>query len=358
MAARSDLDPAGSGQLATTRLRVGFIGCGAQASHAIWPCLRYAPVEVAWACDLDAQRAEQNRRAFGAERATTDLREVLGDDSVEAVFLIGPPAMQHELGLEVLDAGKHLFIEKPPGETHAHALELEAASRRAGVQCQVGFQKRFALAYGMAREIASRPEFGGVRLCKLNYSHCRFPSRWEHLSDWRAHLIYMSVHPLDLVRFFMGDPVAAHLLKRTASDGRNTCTLTLQYESGASALLNMSACDPLVQEWVELSGANQLIAVHNLVELKHWLEPDADIAALHDDAIHVWHPEFTIPYGQADSLRLQGYAGQVIEFAEGLLEGRSISPSIADGVAAMRFVEFIEQADEGVSEVDARTLTG
>ena len=66
----------------------------------------------------------------------------------------------------------------------------------------------------------------------------------------------------------------------------------------------------------------------------------------------VWHPQFAIPYQQADSMWLQGYAGEVVEFAAAILEGRSVESSITDGVAAMRFVEAIDAAPDGVSQLD------
>lgn len=328
-------------------LRIGFIGCGDFATSTIWPCLRYAPIEVAYACARRPERAERNRKRFGAERATIDVDEVLRDGSVPAVFVVGPPSMQYEIGLRALEHGKHVFTEKPPADTLKQALELEAAAARHGVQCQIAFQKRFALAYQMAREAASQPEFGGVRLCKVNYSHWYQP-------DWHTHLSIMSVHPLDLVRFFMGDPAEAHVLKRSDDGGRNTCVLTLLYESRASAVVNMSANDPHVQEWVELSGANQLIAVRNMVEYKHWAD-GGDVETsfqMNPAAAGVWHPEFAIPYRQGDSMWLQGYAGEVVEFASAILEGRPVSPSIADGVASMRYVGAILAAPEGVSQLE------
>jgi predicted dehydrogenase len=164
----------------------------------------------------------------------------------------------------------------------------------------------------------------------------------------------MSVHPLDLVRFFMGDPVEAHVLKRSFDDGRNVCVLMTQYHSGASAVVNMSSNDPHVQEWVELSGANQLIAVRNLVEYRQWDEASDHTASflLNDRAVGVWHPEFAIPYQQADSMWLQGYAGELVEFATAVLEGRPVRSSIADGVAAMRYVEAIAAAPDGVTRLE------
>jgi myo-inositol 2-dehydrogenase / D-chiro-inositol 1-dehydrogenase len=328
-------------------LRIGFVGCGAFATSTIWPCLRYAPIEVAYACARRPERAERNARRFGAEHATTDVSRILNDDSVPAMFVIGPPDMQYQIGLQVLEAGKHLFMEKPPGETLRHALLLQDAAERSGVQCLVALQKRFAIAYRMAREVAARSEFGGVRLCKVNYSHWLQP-------DWRTQLVWMSVHPLDLVRFFMGDPAEAHVLKRSADDGRNTLVMTALYDSGASAVVNMSANDPHVQEWVELSGANQLISVRNLIEYRHVHEAgDYTVSHRMDEAANSgWNPEFAIPYQQADSMWLQGYAGEVVEFAQAVLEGRPVESSISDSVTAMRYVEAIDAAPDGISRLN------
>jgi predicted dehydrogenase len=331
----------------TDRLRIGFIGCGDFATGWIWPCLRYAPIDVVYACARRPQRAERARKMFGAEQVTTDARKVFADPDVQAVFIIGPPPLHHELGVPALEAGKHVFIEKPAGDSLAQALELQAAADRNDVQCQVAFQKRFALAYHLARDVARRPEFGGVRLAKINYSFWRQPG-------WHDQLTMMGSHPLDLVRFFMGDAAESYVLKRSAPDGRNTCVVTHLYDDGSSAIVNMSASDPHVQEWIELSGANQLVSVHNLVEFRHWADGSDyhKTFVMNPGAVEVWHPEFAIPYGQADSMRIQGYAGEVVEFAEAILSGRPVSPSIADGVMAMRYAEAIDKAPEGMNRLE------
>jgi predicted dehydrogenase len=214
------------------------------------------------------------------------------------------------------------------------------------VQCQIAFQKRYALAYRMARDAASREDFGGVRLAKINYSF------WRQ-EDWHGQLTMMGSHPLDLVRFFMGDANQAHVLKRSYDDGRNTCVVTLLYEGGASAVVNLSASDPHVQEWVELSGANQLISVHNLAEYRRWADGTdyRKTFTTNESAVSVWHPEFAIPYQQADSMWIQGYAGEVVAFARAILDGRDVTPSIADGVIAMRYADAIAKAPEGMSEL-------
>ncbi|WP_344890152.1 Gfo/Idh/MocA family oxidoreductase [Nonomuraea antimicrobica] len=330
-------------------MRIGFIGCGAFATQAIWPSLRYAPVEIGYAYSRGLDKARAVARRFGAENATDSLDEVFADDTVRAVFVVGPAAMQHEVTLRALAAGKHVFVEKPPAPSLEQALEIQRAADLHDRQVQVGFQKRFATAYRLAREEAGKPDFGGVRLAKVNYSHWR-------VRDWNHHLHIMSVHAIDLIRFLLGDPAEAYVLKRSDPQGRNTCVLTLLYEDGASAIVNMSANDPHVQEWIELSGANQLISVRNLTEYRRWAE-GAEVAQtlpVNPAAVTLWHPEYAIPYQQADSLWLQGYAGEVVDFVEAVQTGRPVSPSIADGVAAMRYVEAIADAPEGMSRLEQK----
>ena len=84
--------------------------------HAVLALFAYASVEVACACAHRPERAYDNARVFGAQRATTNVEEVLAVDSVPAVLVIGPPQMHFELGTAALEAGKHLFIEKPPAQ--------------------------------------------------------------------------------------------------------------------------------------------------------------------------------------------------------------------------------------------------
>ncbi len=287
----------GRGTHVSELLRIGVIGCGDFATRALWPSLRHAPVEIVYACARRPERAQHNKRVFGAQKATTNVDEVVADDTVTALLVIGPPQMQYELGTAALRAGKHIFIEKPPAPTLAQTIELAEAARVAAVQCQIGFQKRFAPGYLWARTTAADPEFGSAQLVKINYSHWR-------MADWRRHLTIMSVHPIDLARFFLGDPDQAYVLKRTEPNGCGTCVLTLLYSSGASAVLNMSANDPHVQEWVEISSSNQLISVRNLVDYQHWpagQDPAATKNCL-QGSFNAWRPEFAIPYQQADSL--------------------------------------------------------
>jgi predicted dehydrogenase len=104
-------------------------------------------VELAWACDVDAKRLELAAKTAqelsgAAPRTTRDLREVLDDKSVDAVFIATPDHWHAPATLLALDAGKHVYVEKPCSHTlHVGRLMVEAA-RKAKRVVQVGTQSR------------------------------------------------------------------------------------------------------------------------------------------------------------------------------------------------------------------------
>ena len=75
--------------------------------------------------------SERNGRSFGARAVYTDAAELLRQEAPDAVMVVGPPQMHHEVGLQVLEAGAHLWTEKPAAPTIAQARELVDAAEGA-----------------------------------------------------------------------------------------------------------------------------------------------------------------------------------------------------------------------------------
>jgi predicted dehydrogenase len=324
-------------------LRFAMIGAGGHASQSIYPALRFTDLELVAVADLDEERAAAVGGRFGSPRIYGDLDKMLENEELDAVGVVGPPALHHQAGLAVLRSGRHLFMEKPPANDLAGARELQQAARDAGVQAMVGFMKRHAKTYVHAKEISQRPEFGRLTTLRLNYSH------W-HYRPLREHLIFMSTHALDLTRFFMGDVVDGSVLKRDI-DGNFVIALLLQHTDGGASQVTLSAHEPRVQESVELAGESTLIQVRNLTDLRyHHPAPEImDAFGTDESMMSTWFPELTIPMQDADNHVLQGYAGELRHFAEAIAAGSAVSPNIEDGVEAMRMVEALVEAPEGIS---------
>ena len=122
------------------KVRVGFVGCGHHATHKIYPALRYAPIELVAVCDLDPQKAERNRRNFGAERAYTDYQDMMDKEKLDAVMAVVNAEVHCKVALDALQRGLHVWTDKPPAASVADLQGLAEARRKAGKRHEVGFQ--------------------------------------------------------------------------------------------------------------------------------------------------------------------------------------------------------------------------
>jgi predicted dehydrogenase len=131
--------------MAAARVRIGVIGTGIGAEHI--RMLQQVPEAVVTAvCSAQQRRADATAEAFGIPRATTDYRDLLGDD-VDAVILTTPPALHRQITLDAIAAGKHVLCEKPLAATLDEAREMLAAAERAGIVHMINHHMRFGANY-------------------------------------------------------------------------------------------------------------------------------------------------------------------------------------------------------------------
>jgi predicted dehydrogenase len=129
---------------ANERVRIAVLGGGNQGSRHAVSLASLADAEIAYVCDVDAQRlGEQHKRAPGS-RAVNDFRRALDDDSVDAVSIALPDHWHVPAALLALEAGKHVYVEKPCSHSFREGQLLVAAAKRAGKVVVHGTQSRSA----------------------------------------------------------------------------------------------------------------------------------------------------------------------------------------------------------------------
>ncbi len=154
-----------------TIVRLAVVGAGRQCTTALMPGIPAIPeLDLVAICDIQRELAEHNARAFGAKAVYTDVAQMLREEQPDAVMVVGPPQMHEEIGLEVLAAGAHLFIEKPAAPTVEGAQRLVEAAQRAGKFGQVGHMMRHADPVRIAWDLCHAPEFGEILSVESRYT--------------------------------------------------------------------------------------------------------------------------------------------------------------------------------------------
>jgi predicted dehydrogenase len=118
-----------------------------------------APVAV---CDMREDRLEQIARRYPAVRRTTRYEDVLRDPSVDAVAIATPVSTHFDLALAALDAGKHVFVEKPLAASSAEGEALIERARERGVVLMPGHTFLYSPPVTMIRELIQAGELGEI----------------------------------------------------------------------------------------------------------------------------------------------------------------------------------------------------
>ena len=160
---------------AKTPVRLAFVGAGNYATSMLLPHLAQRDgVELSTVVTTTALSAANAQRKFGFAEATTDLDAVLGDKSIDAVFVVTRHSSHAELTRQALLAGKTVFVEKPLALTEDELAGVLAAVEESGNdRLQVGFNRRFAPLLQEAKAAVRRPDRSGEPALPGQRGHAR-----------------------------------------------------------------------------------------------------------------------------------------------------------------------------------------
>jgi predicted dehydrogenase len=129
-------------------LRVGLVGAGNLARWVHLPILqKMAGVEIRAVCSTSGARGLSYATRFGAQYCCAEYDELLNDPDVDVIFVLTRNQHHAAQTVAALQAGKHVFVEKPMAITREECRTIEEAVRDTGRQVTVGFNRRFAPFY-------------------------------------------------------------------------------------------------------------------------------------------------------------------------------------------------------------------
>lgn len=321
------------------QVRAGFIGCGSHAFRNLFPAFQFTPVDLLATCDLDADKAEQFARQFGADSWYSDHRRMLDEADLDAVFICtgyderGRP-LYPKLAVDCLQGGRHVWIEKPPAASCAEIEEMQDAARSAGKNVVVGLKKMFFPANEKAHELMNEPGFGSTQLVMLQYPQF-VPSVEEfdeYLREGRRNaavgFLDHLCHPASLMVFLLGMPETLHYERSEGAAGVATFTFpsgavaTIAFTHGASNNGGMERTTIVSDKGRHITVENSTrVTLHRVPSVPYGASPDFYVGRP-DEASAVWEPEFSLGQLYNKGLFLLGYYGEINEFARSILEGR------------------------------------
>jgi len=156
-------DPRGSvaDDLNNRPLRVAIVGCGKIADSHVHQIQRIKNCEIVAVCDREELMAGQLAERAGVSRFFTSLTDLLSEMNPDVVHITTPPQSHFELGRLCLDAGCHVYIEKPFTLNTAEAKELISLAERNDVKISPGHDDQFRHAARRMRHLIREGYLGG-----------------------------------------------------------------------------------------------------------------------------------------------------------------------------------------------------
>ena len=217
------------------------IGAGGIVRDAHLPAYRAAGLEVAGLFDLDRPRAEALAREFDVPRVFASLEEALSVQG--AVFDVALPPAVLSRTVERLPEGSAALLQKPMGLDLADATRILEACRRRKITAAVNFQLRFAPNMLALRSAIDAGSLGRIVECEVRVN-CRMPwESWPFLGALeRMEIAMHSIHYLDLVRSFLGEPsrVYARTVRHPDAPGLASSRTTAILDYGADVRCALS----------------------------------------------------------------------------------------------------------------------
>jgi predicted dehydrogenase len=236
-------------------VHVGVVGLGYWGPNLARNFDALAGSELAWCCD--GRKAAQERFAplFPRARFTGDLGDLLADPGLDAVVVATPVPSHAELAIQVLEAGKHCFVEKPLALTAADAERVLAAQRRSGRTLMVGHLLEYHPGVRQLKQIVDSGELGQVQYIysnRLNLGKLR--------ADENA-LWSLGAHDVSVLLHLAGEEpneLAAQGESYVRPGVEDVVFCFMRFPSGLTAHMHLSWLDPHKERRFTVVGSSRM----------------------------------------------------------------------------------------------------
>lgn len=318
------------------KVRIGMVGLGRLGmKHAENIAVRTAGAELSAVCALEPDRVSHACKAWGVPNGYDRFEAMLENRDLDAVFIASSSGEHCRHIGQALEAGFHVFCEKPLGVTLEECmLAEEAVARHPGQVFMLGFMRRYDSSYARAQKLI-RDGYIGRPILFRGYSvdpESAIDGAIRFAPTSGGQFIDMAVHDIDLARWMLGAEATtvfaaggcyAHPEFAQYGDGDNLAAL-IRFDNEAMAFLlaGRTAAHGYAVE-TEIIGTEAALRIASV--------PQKDMVELLDDrgAVRECSQNFLERFGAA-------YCAETQEFVDCIGERRKPQVTVHDGVMATK----------------------
>jgi len=250
----------------TSNIVLGQVGCGYWGPNLLRNFSALPGCTVKYVVDSTAERRAFVEANFPLSRAIENHQVVLEDHSVHGVIIATPAASHFSLAKQVLDAGKHVFVEKPLATKVAEVDELSRCAAERNLVVMTGHTFVYNSAVRYVKKLIDSGELGDLRYIysqRLNLGRIR--------SDIDA-LWNFAPHDISIIQYWLGDPEPVSIGRQGMAymqDGIDDVVfLSLEYPGKVIANIHVSWLDPQKVRKMIIVGSRKMVVYDDIAENK------------------------------------------------------------------------------------------
>ncbi len=326
----------------------GVIGLGVWGEAHLEAYSSTPQARLVAVCDLNEELLRERVEKYHPDFSTTDYRELLAREDVEAVSVVTPDFLHREIALAAIEAGKHVILEKPMATSVEDAEAIAGAAERAGVKVMVDFHNRWNPAMVAARQAIASGEMGEPQMASIRLNDTLYvPTGMLSWARGSTVVWFLGSHSVDLVRWLFHDEVVrvyavsrSRVLAQQGVDTPDFFQYILELARGGVAHIEncwiMSESMPTVFDFkVELIGSEGTIfadcSSHRTVQ-----KYTRDGASYPDVAVR------TNVHGRPGGFGIES----IRHFVRAVVAGEGLLVSLEDGVRNTRVLVAVHESAE------------
>jgi predicted dehydrogenase/threonine dehydrogenase-like Zn-dependent dehydrogenase len=251
---------------------VSFLGAGNYATAVLIKAFREAGATLRTVASSGGVTGLHAGRKFGFERTTTDSSSLFSDAGTDAIVVTTRHDSHAGFVLQAIEAGKHVFVEKPLCLTMDEADRIEAALAAAPkpVTLMVGFNRRFAPQ--VQRMHALLRGASGPKSFVMTVNAGAIPAdHWtQDAEQGGGRIVGEGCHFIDLLRFLAGAPIESFSRETMASPTSDTTSFTMRFADGSIGTVHYFAngCKAFPKERLEVFAQGGVLQLDNFRKLR------------------------------------------------------------------------------------------
>lgn len=308
-------------------IKIGLFGAGHLGKIHMQQWLQVEAAHFVGFYDPDDTAAAQAMEQYPVKRFD-NIRELIA--AVDAVDVVTSTTAHFAIAKQVLQQGKHLFIEKPLANTLEEAKELVTLVNEAGVKCQVGHVERYNPAFLALENLKLQPMF--IEAHRL----AQFNPRGTDVSV----ILDLMIHDIDVVLHLVKSPVRRISASGVSvmSDTADIANARIEFDNGCVANLTSSRLSLKKMRKIRLFQRDAYIGID-------FLEKKTEVIRLKEDGAPAGMMDFPVELANGDkkiiSVEMPEVApgnainAELSEFVQAIVQDKPVRVSVHDGYNAM-----------------------